>query len=103
MITQAGLRPSAVEALDAALHRAGVVERHRDRQVHDGLRDAGAVGQRGEVLAVADLVVLDADRDHHAVVMAVVGAEDLHRSCRGPCSARAIRIASIVDSEPEFV
>ncbi len=27
---------------------------------------------------VADLVVLDADRDHHAVVVTVVGAEDLH-------------------------
>ena len=27
---------------------------------------------------VADLVVLDADRDHHGVVVPVVGAEDLH-------------------------
>ena len=37
----------------------------------------GAVGQRLVVLAVADAVVLDADRDHHGVVVAVVGAEDL--------------------------
>ena len=49
-----------------------------DGEVDDRLRDAGAVGQRLEVDAVADLVVLDADRDHHAVVVAVVGAEDLH-------------------------
>ena len=41
------------------------------------LRDAGAVGQRLVVVAVADLVVGDADRDHHVVVVAVVGAEDL--------------------------
>ena len=73
-----GLAALLGQPLDPALHRAGVVERDRDRQVHDGLRDAGAVRQRGEVLVVADLVVLDADRDHHAVVVAVVGAEDLH-------------------------
>ena len=78
MITQAGLRPSEVELLDPVLHRLRVVERHGDREVDDGLRDAGAVGQRLEVEAVADLVVLDADGDHHAVVVAVVGAEDLH-------------------------
>ena len=47
-----------------------------------------AVGQRGEVLAVADLVVLDADRDHHAVVMAVVGAEDLHDRVAAGVAAR---------------
>ena len=74
------------QALDPALHRARVVEGNRDRQVHDGLRDARPVGQRGEVLVIADLVVLDADRDHHAVVVAVVGAEDLHDrlAARGP-------------------
>ncbi len=54
-----GLAALGVEALDAALHRAGVVERHGDRHVDGRLRDARAVGQRGEVLAVADLVVLD--------------------------------------------
>ena len=73
-----GLAALGVERLDAVLHRLGVVERHRDREVDDGLRDAGAVGQRLEVEAVADLVVLDPDGDHHAVVVAVVGAEDLH-------------------------
>ena len=73
-----GLAALGVERLDPALHRLRVVERHGDREVDDGLRDAGAVGQRLEVEAVADLVVLDADRDHHAVVVAVVGAEDLH-------------------------
>ena len=36
MITQAGLRPSAVEPLDPALHGAGVVERHGDGQLDDG-------------------------------------------------------------------
>ena len=72
-----GLAALLGEPLDPALHRAGVVERDRDRQVDDGLRNARAVRQRGEVLVVSDLVVLDADRDHHAVVMSVVGAEDL--------------------------
>ena len=37
----------------------------------------GAVRKRLVVVAVADPVVLDADRDHHVVVVAVVGAEDL--------------------------
>ena len=77
MITHAGLRPSAVSRLDAPLHRARVVERDGDREVGDLLRDARAVWQRRVVLAVADLVVFDADRDHHRVVMTVVGAEDL--------------------------
>ena len=76
------------EALDAALHGLGVVERHRDRHVDDGLRDAAAVGQRGEVVAVADLVVVDADRDHHVVVVAVVGAEDLHDRVAAGVGAR---------------
>ena len=73
-----GLAALLGQALDPALHRARVVERDGDREVHDRLRNAGAVGQARQVLVVADLVVLDADRDHHAVVMAVVGAEDLH-------------------------
>ena len=73
-----GLATLRVEALDPALHRARVVERDGDRHVDGRLRDAGAVGQRLEVLAVADPVVLDPDGDHHGVVMAVVGAEDLH-------------------------
>jgi hypothetical protein len=76
------------EALDAALHRAGVVERHGDRHVDDGLRDARAVGERGEVLVVADLVVLHPDRDHHGVVVAVVGAEDLHHGVAARVGAR---------------
>ena len=65
------------EALDAALHRGGVIERHRDRHVGHGLRDATAVGEGRVVLAVADRGVVDADRDHHVVVVAVVRAEDL--------------------------
>ena len=73
-----GLAVLGDQRLDAALGRLEVVERHGDREVDHGLRDAGAVGQRLEVEAVADLVVVDADRDHHAVVVAVVGAEDLH-------------------------
>ena len=68
----------AREAFDPPLHRGGVVERHRDRQLGHGSGDARAVGQRGEVVAVADLVVGDPDRDHDGVVVAVVGAEDLH-------------------------
>ena len=77
MITQAGLRPSRVELGDPALHRLGVVEVHGEDVVDRRLRDAAAVGQRDRVVVVADLVVLDADRDHHRVVVAVVGAEDL--------------------------
>ena len=68
----------AVEVGDAAIQRLGVVEVHREDLVDDRLRDAGAVGQRGGRLARADLVVLDPDGDHHRVVVAVVGAEDLH-------------------------
>ena len=78
MITQAGRRPSAASRSIRRSIALGVVERHGDGQVDDGLRDPGAVRQRGEVVPVADLVVLDADRDHHRVVVAVVGAEDLH-------------------------
>ena len=59
-----------------------------DGHLDDRLRDARAVGQRGEVVAVADLVVLDADRDHHRVVVAVVGAEDLHHGVAAGVGAR---------------
>ena len=72
-----GLAALLDQELDAPLHRGRVVERHRDRQVGDRLRDAGPVRERLVVVAVADLVVVDADRDHHVVVVAVVGAEDL--------------------------
>ena len=71
------LAPLLDQAFDAALHRGRVVERHRDRQVGDDLRDPPSVRQRLEVVAEADAVVRDADRDHHVVVVAVVGAEDL--------------------------
>ena len=83
-----GLAALGRQALDPALHRAGVVERDGDRHVDGRLRDAGAVGQRLEVLAVADLVVLDADRDHDRVVVAVVGAEDLHHGVAARVGAR---------------
>ena len=88
MITQAGLRPSAASfsirrsIAPASLNGTGIVSSV------DGGRDAGAVGQRGLVLAIADLVVLDADRDHHAVVVAVVGAEDLHDRVAAGVGAR---------------
>ena len=65
------------EALDTALHRGRVVERHRDRHVGNGLRNAAAVREGRVVLAIADRGVVDADRDHHVVMMAVVRAEDL--------------------------
>ena len=63
--------------LDTALHRARVVERHGNGHVDHGLGDSLAVRERGEVVAVADALVGDADRDHHVVVVAVVRAEDL--------------------------
>ena len=77
-----------LQALDPPLHRARVVERHRDRELDHLRRDPGAVGQRGVVLAVADPVVLDADRHHHRVVVAVVGAEDLHDRVAARVAAR---------------
>ena len=65
-------------ALDALGHVLDVVERHRDGQVDRALRDAAAVGERGVVVAGADLAVVEgADADHHVVVMAVVRAEHL--------------------------
>ena len=73
-----GLAALAIEVGDPAIQRLGVVEVHREDLVDDRLRDAGAVGQRGGRLVRADLVVLDPDGDHHRVVVAVVGAEDLH-------------------------
>ena len=39
--------------------------------------NSGAVRQRRVVVGVADVLVGDGDRDHHVVVVAVVGAEDL--------------------------
>ena len=65
------------EALNAALHRGRIVERDSDRHVRNGLRNAAAIGQGGVVLAVANRVVVNADRHHHVVVVAVVRAEDL--------------------------
>ena len=78
MITQAGCASLLDQPLDAPLHCRRVVERHRDGQVGGHLRDAGPVRERLVVVAVADPVVFDADRHHHVVVVAVVGAEDLH-------------------------
>ena len=66
------------EPFDPTLHRFRVVEGHRDRHVGHDLRDPEPVGDRLQVEAVADRVVVDTERDHHVVVMAVVGAEDLH-------------------------
>ena len=75
---QAGrLAPFGVQPLDPPFERVRVVERHGDRQVDDGLRDSGSVGKRVRRVVRADRGVLDADRDHHRVVMAVVRAEDL--------------------------
>ena len=81
---------------------AGVVEGDRDREVAHRLRDARAVGQRGEVLAVADLLV-GQRRSRPSRRRGGRGrSRRSSRSCRCPVSARAIRIASIVASEPEF-
>src|SRR5262249_2410585 len=63
--------------LDAALHRACVVERNRDRHVDDRLRNSSAVRQRVVVLPIADPVVRNADRDHHVIVVAVIRPENL--------------------------
>ena len=49
-------------ALDALGHVLDVVERHRDGEVDGALRDAGAVGQRGVVVARADLAVVERRR-----------------------------------------
>ena len=67
------------EVLDAGFHHGSVVERHGGGHVDDGLRDALAVADRLVVVARTDLApVGDAQADHDVVVMAVVGAEDLH-------------------------
>ena len=73
-----GRAPLVDQPLDPTLHRAGVVERDRDRELRDRVRDAGAVRDRLVVLPVAELRRDRPDRDHHPVVMAVVGAGDLH-------------------------
>ncbi len=67
------------EVLDAGFHHGSVVERHGGGHVDDGLRDALAVADRLVVVARTDLApVGHAQADHDVVVMAVVGAEDLH-------------------------
>jgi hypothetical protein len=75
---QAGRQPSlGLEPLNAALHRVGVVEGNGHGEIHERCRNAGAVGERLEILAVADRLVGNVDRDHHAVVVTVIRAEDL--------------------------
>jgi hypothetical protein len=64
------------EALDASLHRRGVVERNGDGQVRDRPRDPRAVRALRRVERVVR--VSGSQRDHDRVVMAVVGPEDLH-------------------------
>ena len=73
-----GLTPLIGQPDDAALHGLGIVEGNRHRHLDGGVGNAASVGQRGQVVTVTDLVVLDADRDHDGVVVPVVGAEDLH-------------------------
>ena len=105
MITQAGAPALLDEPLDPPLHRLGVVERDRDRHLRHRLRDAEPVREGLELEAVADLVVLDPDRDHHVVVMAVVGAEDLDdrvAAGRGPGDPDRVhrRLGAGVDVAP---
>ena len=73
-----GLATFAFEGVDARLHRIDVVEGDGNGEIRDRLRDACAVGDGVVGEPVADPVVGDPDGDHHAVVVAVVGAEDLH-------------------------
>ena len=78
MITQAGARPSSIRRsirrsiASASLNGTAIVMSATACGMPQPVR------QRLQVEAVADLVVLDADRDHHVVVVAVIGTEDLH-------------------------
>jgi hypothetical protein len=67
-----GLASFAIELGEPPLEGGGVVERNCDRQVDDRLRDPFPVRERVRRLVRADRVVLDTDRDHHGVVVAVV-------------------------------
>ena len=91
---QAGRRPSfALECVEPGLHRLDVVEGHRNREVAHDLRDAVAVRERGVLVAAADAIVRNADRDHHRVVVAVVGTEDLEdRVATGMCARDPNRV-----------
>ena len=65
------------EALNTALHGGSVVEGDSNRHIRNGLRNATAVGQGAVVLAITNRGVVDTDRNHHVVVVAVIRAEDL--------------------------
>jgi hypothetical protein len=79
--------------IDPPLHRFCVVERHRDRHVSDDLGNPEAIRDRLQVEAIADRVVVDTQRDHHVVVMPVVGTEDLHdRVAAGDASGDPDRV-----------
>ena len=78
IIAGSRIRPAtSPSSAERALERLGVVERDDARGLGGAGRVAEAVGDRGGVLAVAHLVRRRLDRDHHGVVVAVVGALDL--------------------------
>ncbi len=79
-----------LEADDPALESVGVVERDGHRHRGDARRDARAVGDGRVVLAIGHVVLGEADRDHHVVVVAVVRPEDLEdRVAAGDRSGQA--------------
>jgi hypothetical protein len=90
-----GLQP-----LDAPLHRAHVVERHRHGELDDRLRQAGAVADRRELVRGNPGDVDAAGRDHDRVVVAVVGAEDLDdRVAAGQRAGDADRVHRCLGAE----
>ncbi len=76
-------RPGPSSSVERALERVGVVERDGAGQLGDRLRDAGAVGDRSAGRRGRRAPRRRVDRDHHRVVVAVVGALDLEDRCRG--------------------
>ena len=81
MISPATCSPIFVEH---ALQRLGVVEGDGAGQLGQRPRRAAAVGDADRVVAGAERLERRVDRDHHRVVVAVVGALDLeHRVAAG--------------------
>ncbi len=69
--------PLGHQRLNPPLHGRGVVERHRHSQIDHCRWNALAVGKRRHVIDGADVLVGGPDRDHHVVMMTVVGTENL--------------------------
>ncbi len=68
----------ATRVVQRGRERVRVVERHDPRVLGGAGREAEPVGDRVRVRAVAHLGRRRLDGDHHGVVVAVVGALDLH-------------------------